>query len=141
MEKLLKKEFIKKTIIVLGIVGIVLIFISTLVESDTKNSNNNNEVTSTKSYCEKLQTELENIISYIDGVGRTKILLTIDTSSEIVYQEKSENQTKQLEPKIRGVIVVCDGGNNPIVVQNIINALRSVLDISASKISVSKLSN
>lgn len=141
MEKLLKKEFIKKVIVILGIVGIVLIFVSTLVESDTQKDTNNNEITSTKSYCVKLQTELENIISYIDGVGRTKILLTIDTSSEIVYQDKSENQTKQLEPKIRGVIVVCDGGDNPIVVQNVINALKSVLDIPASKISVSKLSN
>lgn len=140
MEKLFKKEFIKKAIIILGIVGIVLIFISTLIDNNN-NVTNNNEISSTKSYCEKLQTELEGIISCIDGVGRTKILLTIDTSSEIVYQDKSENQTKQLEPKIRGVIVVCDGGDNPTVVQNVINALRSVLDISASKISVSKLSN
>ena len=47
---------------------------------------------------------------------------------------------KTIEPKIRGVAIVCDGGNNELVQQQIYSAVSAVLNISTSKISISKLS-
>ena len=48
---------------------------------------------------------------------------------------------KVIEPNIRGVAIVCDGGENAAVRENIINAVSAVLDIKTNKISVSKKQN
>ena len=45
---------------------------------------------------------------------------------------------KVIEPEIRGVAIVCDGGENAKVRENIINTVSAVLDIKTNKISVCK---
>ncbi len=140
LHKLFEKENVKKIIIIIGLSGIALIFISSFFDLGSANTGAESAF-SVDSYCEKLQNQLQNVISSIEGVGRADILLTIENSAEVVYEEKSEYQTKQIEPKIRGVVVVCDGGSDPVVVQRVIRALQSVLDISASKICVAQLSD
>ena len=42
-------------------------------------------------------------------------------------------------PKVKGVIIVCDGGGNPSVVNQITNAVSAALGIGANRISVLKM--
>lgn len=44
----------------------------------------------------------------------------------------------QLEPKVQGVVVVCDGGGSASVVERIINAVTVAVDIPSNKVSVAK---
>lgn len=41
-----------------------------------------------------------------------------------------------IEPKIKGVVIVCDTGDNPIVQNNIYNAVTTALDISSARVSI-----
>ena len=43
---------------------------------------------------------------------------------------------KQIMPKIRGVLVVCDGGGNSVVKEKITQAVSGVLNISGGKVVV-----
>lgn len=43
---------------------------------------------------------------------------------------------KQIMPKIRGVLVVCDGGDNTVVQEKVTKAVSSVLNISSGKVYV-----
>ena len=140
-QKLFEKEKFKKLIIILGIAAMALIFLSSITDLGFTRQDNDSSDFSAERYCEELQSQLQSILSSMEGVGRVNILLTIENSTEVVYQERTENQTKQIEPKIRGVVVVCDGGSDPVVVQRVISALQSALDISASKICVTQLSD
>lgn len=47
---------------------------------------------------------------------------------------------KEIQPKVRGVLVVCAGGDNSVVKEKIIDAVTKTLDISSSKVSVAGLS-
>lgn len=47
--------------------------------------------------------------------------------------------TAQLEPEVKGVVVVCQGGNDPLVVRRVVDTVRVALDISSTRISVSRL--
>lgn len=47
---------------------------------------------------------------------------------------------KEIQPKVRGVLVVCSGGDNNVVKEKVIDAVTKVLDISSSKVSVVGLS-
>lgn len=47
--------------------------------------------------------------------------------------------TARLEPEVKGVVVVCQGGADPLVVRRVVDTVRVALDISSSRISVARL--
>lgn len=47
--------------------------------------------------------------------------------------------TKELSPVIEGVVVIAAGGDNPVTVQNITEAVQALFDIDTHKIKVMKL--
>ena len=43
------------------------------------------------------------------------------------------------ESKIRGVLVICEGGDNPVIKEKIIEAVCALLDVSSNSVSVAKM--
>ena len=71
-----------------------------------------------------------------------------DKSSEKSYEKKyvltdddSGVVLKTTEPEVRGVIVVCDGGDNAAVKKGITSAVRAALSVDSNKITVLKMKN
>ena len=65
----------------------------------------------------------------------------LSTQSTYITVELSDGtqQTvllKEIQPKVRGVLIVCNGGDNEIVKEEITEAVSRILDISSSKVSV-----
>ena len=119
--------------------GIALIVISGFFGSD-KTKSESDESFSVTSYSTKIQRELESLISEIQGAGKTRVLLTMENSAEYVYLENGTTKTKAIEPRVRGVLVICEGGDDPVAVGRITEAVTKALDISAAKVCISKLS-
>lgn len=63
--------------------------------------------------------------------------------SEYLVIESGDGESgltvKLIEPKIRGVAVVCEGANSAVVVQSIKDTVTALLDIGSSKVSVAKM--
>lgn len=119
-------------------------------------------------YAESTEEKLCKIISSIEGAGETDVMVTVEAGEENVYakeiksnEESNESKSisnyeyeyiviksgtssesgmllKVVQPNIRGVAVVCDGGDNAAVRENIISTVSAVLDIKTNKISVCK---
>lgn len=139
-EKFPIKEKALRIIIALGIAGIVLIFLSSLWDGgggDKQDGLQSSE--SAESYGDNLERELTDIVSKISGVGRCEILLTMENSVEYVYLSNGDTKTKSIEPTVRGVAVVCDGGDDPVTKEKIIDVVTKALNISSSRVSVTKL--
>ena len=139
-KKLLDNEKIKRLIIISGIVGIALIFLSSYMSFDFGTANKEEEEFSVTSYSTEIENDLQTVISQIEGAGVTKVLLTMENSVEYVYLDGSTTKTKEIEPHIRGVLVVCEGGDDPVVVERITQAVTKALDISTAKVCITKLS-
>ena len=92
-------------------------------------------------YTSELREQLLNIISHIDGVGEAEIFLTMDNSGESVYLSNSDTKTKSIEPTVRGVVIVCGGGDDPVVVQRVLSAVTRSLSISSDKVCITKLAD
>jgi stage III sporulation protein AG len=156
-----------KIFIAIGFISILIILLSeTLPSNDNKDySSNDTQDYSYSDYIKTLESETEDIIGSINGVGECKVMLTLKDTNESVYAKNSQESSndssyskeyeyvlydgddgetpvliKQYFPQIQGVAVVCEGGDNTAVKERIINALSSLFNISTSKISVSKLS-
>ena len=121
----------------------------------------------TDTYCQALEKKLETILSEMEDVGRVKVLLTLESSDEKIYATDEKTNSKHTDtstektmdskyvrgskntgegmilktnaPKIKGAVIVCDGGNNSAVIQHITTAVSAALGIGSNAVSVLKM--
>lgn len=154
-----------KIIVAMGLVAIILIAFSSLFQSNDNKTTKSEEVSFDYSqYSEQTEKKLTNIVSSIDGVGECDVMITFEYSNENVYATDSENKNdessqsnkdeyvlcdsqngekalliKEKYPTVQGVSVVCSGGDNVEVREAVINTVTSLFNISANRVSVSKI--
>lgn len=124
--------------------------------------------TDVNDFCAQTEKKLSELIAQVEGAGRVQVMLTIESSDEKIYaaDEKSNAKTdgdaeqksydsqyvlvdgasgdtgmllKTNAPKVKGVIIVCDGGENPAVANQITNAVSAALGVGANRVSVLKM--
>ncbi len=167
---LIKKIKLDKKTTILIIVGFLAIFILFISELDfEKKEEPINKDLSDEEYCDYLENKIKNFIEKIDGAGKTEVIITLSETTEYIYAtddkdvrknnsdgddsslekdyviiENDNNDVglliKTIEPKIRGVAVSCEGGNNIEVQEQIYSTIEALLNIKTSNISISKLS-
>ena len=112
-----------------------------------------------------MQQRLEATLSEIDGAGRVRVMLTLDSGEEAVYQqdqrlsssdtgttteketvlqsdsgsEKSPVVVLRRCPRFRGALIVCDGAERASVRLSIIEAVSGLTGLGSDKISVIKM--
>lgn len=102
----------------------------------------------------ELEERIEELCESVDGVDKAHVMLTLDTSEEYVFAkdtETSSSGTKSqyvltstgegielyvIAPKVRGVAVVCTGGDKATVQKTLSELISASLGISVSKISI-----
>lgn len=167
IKNLLMKDKKILVLVVLALLAIAFLIVSEFTGKDElKPESEVSE--STEAYAERIEDKLTHLISSVEGAGETVVMVTLDAGEENIYAkevktdeetngDKSSNKyeyeyivmkngsssesgmlLKVIEPDIRGVAVVCDGGDNASVRENIINTVSAVLDIKTNKISVCK---
>ncbi|MEE3333433.1 MAG: hypothetical protein VZR54_04050 [Ruminococcus sp.] len=134
-KKLFSNGRLKNAVIIVGIIGVVLIFLSSFIEIPSDNNHGVEE------YRLELQDSLSDMLSKIEGVGSVSVLLTIENSTEGVYLDNNSTKTKDIEPVVRGVVVACDGGDEPEISERVYDAVTKALNISSAKVCVTKLTN
>lgn len=172
----------KLVLLIIGIIGLLMMMLSSLTNGNAKQkkSNSNDKQFSVSIYEEKLEKRLLDVVEKVDGVGKAKIMVTLENSVEYIYaqekrekkdriddyqdriplktQERSDKEKKlmvvdglngkkqaliktELQPKVKGVVVVCQGGDNPFVNQHITNLITTVFNISSTRVYVTKSLN
>ena len=141
LKKIFDSGKLRRIIIISGIAGIALIFISNFINAGELRGSERDDRFSVSEYSKQIESDLETLITHIDGAGATKVMLTMENSVEYVYLKDSTTKTKEVQPVIRGVLVVCEGGDDPVVVERVTQAVTKALDISTAKVCISKLSS
>ena len=167
---LLDKIKLDKKTLALLIVGFIMIIIMFISELDFKDENveAKNELND-EEYCDYLENKVKNFIEKIDGAGETEVIITLAETTEYIYatddkdvrknNSNSDDSTfekdyviiendnndvglliKTIEPKIRGVAISCEGGDDIKVQEQIYSTIEAILNIKSSNISISKLS-
>ncbi len=78
-----------------------------------------------------------------DSKGGTRTSEDRITDYNSVYEQESDGAqspyvSKEMAPEIEGVVVIADGGDNPVVVQNITEAVQALFGVEAHKIKIMK---
>ncbi len=166
-KKYLEKLKNPRVLIIIGILGIALIFLSSLGGSDAKASKISEDF-SVEEYKESLEKDITRLVKSISGSRRVTVVITLESSINYNYAdtveesgeskndnnntaEKSELKqgyitvknadgseqailiSKQM-PEIRGVAIVCEGGDTPALNEKIQNAVTSALNITSKRV-------
>lgn len=159
LKELSKKPIFLKASVAAGILAIVLILLSDMSDSGKKQKQEASDVSVdfaySDLYSENLNAELSELLASIEGVGKARVMITVSSTEEYVYAEELRRGTSQAEksfviidngsqeealvkkinnPQISGVVIVCEGGDDPRVCEKIYKAVSTVLDIPTSKI-------
>ncbi len=127
------KKFLRAAVTI-GAAAIVMILLSSTVDLSVFRHQ-----PSAEEYSAQLKEQLLDIVSQIDGVGEVKVFLTMDNSGENVYLTNSDTKTKSIEPTVRGVVIVCDGGDDPVVIDRVMGAVTRSLSVSSDRVYITKL--
>ena len=135
-------------VVVLAAAGLLLIIIGgTIGKTKAKTEEPYTDVGYYTSY---LEGRIEELCKTVDGISEASVLLTLDSSTEYVYgtdggadfiiisDSAGEHAVKLCEiyPKIRGVAVVCTGGDTPQVKETVVKLLSASLGLPTSRIEV-----
>jgi len=77
-----------------------------------------------------------------DGTNAQSARSTLDRKT-IIVEDANGHKTAllrtTLEPSVRGVVVVCQGGGNPLVVERVTEAVKVALGVPSTKVCVAEL--
>ena len=157
----------KNALIVIGLVAVVLVAVSEWHPLQ-KTADNEDK---TARYAAELEKRLLVILQSMDGVGRCKIMVTLENGVESVYANeqsteinrvdgdgkttvRDDTQRKvvvvgsgsgrdgllvtEIQPTVRGVAVICEGGGNQSVRKRVAETVATVLHITESRVSISQ---
>lgn len=157
LEKIKSSKRIQFLLVLLLFAVIILVYCAYFVKGTGERERSNVSVSeeSTVIYVASLEDKLENIVSAIDGVGRTSVAITV--SSGFVYEYAYEQGggsalsgkdsglalvngkpvvVAQEYPKIAGVLVVAEGSDNLRVKLDILEAVQTLLEVSNENITI-----
>ena len=137
--RLLDSGSARKWLLVLAAAGAALMLLSNAFHFDSPQLSENSSGFAVSDYRQTAQKDLEQLLSHIQGAGKTRVLLTVENSAEYVYLENGTTKTKEIQPQVRGVLVLCEGGDDPVTVGRVTEAVTKALDISTAKVCIEKL--
>ncbi len=119
---------------------------------------------------EKEEQRISEVLNNAFGVGKAEVVLTLKTTEETIYQSNNESSisegenavssdlktetviishgsgiqsavvTKQIYPEYRGALIVCTGGDDPLIKLEVTEAVSALTGLSYDKITVMRRS-
>ncbi|MGI6011696.1 MAG: hypothetical protein ACOX8H_09410 [Ruminococcus sp.] len=179
--KKLKKEQLMVFFLLLGLLIVVMLPVRSEEKTETVQPEEalpTSQPEEQETLAGQLEQQLVDTLSQVEGVGRVKAAVTLETSGrkvvekdvpvsdssssqtdqdggtqdsqsssseeETVYQRDSEGNevpyvVQETTPEIRGVVVVAQGGGDPVVERQIQEAVMALFHVDAHKIKVMKM--
>ena len=143
------------------LIGLILL----LLPTGSKEEQSNNVITEPERNTLSVEDRLAEILCMISGAGKVRVMLTVATGEEILYQtdrdaaedengsnerrntvtvtDAQRNETglvRQINPPVYlGAVVVCQGADDPLVRLAVTQAVSKITGLGADKIFVVKM--
>ena len=167
--KYLAKLRSPKLLVIAGIAGIALIFLSSLIaDGEKKEKTVSNGEFSTEEYRLQLEEDIEAMVSGITGSKDVTVVITLESGIRYSYADTKEQTTtytteseressgSELKegyitvksadggeqallitaemPQVRGVAIVCEGGDSELINEKIQNTVTAALNITSKRV-------
>lgn len=159
------KDKKRRLLVFLGLLGILLIALSEWLPRDSagQDAKTTTQTLSVSEVETALEERIASLIGQVQGVGECRVMVTLESGSRFVYaaeqgySEGTDTYTAnektlfvdtengpvgllitEVQPTVKGVAVVCDGGDDPTVREQVIGLVSAAFNISSGRICVAK---
>ena len=163
LRELGKKPMFLKAAAAAGVILILIILLADMSDGNDKTEIRSDNAISFESadiYASGMEERLCTMLSEIEGVGKAKVMLTITSTEEYVFAETQKTSSSQSEnsyviidngskkeallekinnPAISGVLIICEGGDDPRVCEKVYIAVSTALNVPTNKIYVAEM--
>lgn len=147
----------------IGLAGILLIALSEWLPGDKSGEDALPISLSEQQVEQALEQRISTLLSSVKGVGRCRVMVTLESGAQTVYAAdtrvitNAEGQSAdttvlrvdtesgpvglsltQIQPTVKGVAVVCSGGDDPVVCQRVTDVVTTAFHISERRVCVVK---
>ncbi|MBO5715143.1 MAG: hypothetical protein J6S23_01965 [Clostridia bacterium] len=147
-------------IILLLLLGLLLLIVPIGSNQKTKSNNDNSRL---EEYSQSIEKKIADMCANVSGVSNVKVTVYFDSGFETIYAYNEENKSSSsgtnsekkyvtigsgndesmvcvLErmPNICGVAIVCKGGGNPLISNQLTNLISSAFGVPKNKIYVAE---
>lgn len=172
-EKIKKLIENPKFLVIFGLCGIAIIFLTSLFGGDSDNDDTDMRGTdyTAEEYQKALQDNIEDIVTGITGDENPTVVITLESGIRYSYASADETDTSsatgstsdqsseskkqsyitvktsdggeealivtEIMPQIRGVAIICKGGNSELTAEKIKNAVTAALNITSKRVYIS----
>ena len=161
--KIGSRDKVVRWLLWIGLVGMLLIALSEILPR--RNTAEMDTVTVSGSQVEQvLEHRITTLLRQVEGVGNCQVMVTLESDSQAVYAADTVSSSgadgsasfseqyltvdtdtgplglllTRLQPTVKGVAVVCDGGDNPVIQDRVIQVVATAFHISERRICVVK---
>lgn len=159
----LGKDKTMRILLWVGIIGILLIGVSEWVPS-RETDGSSTVILSEDQVEQALEKRIVDLLRQVEGVGSCRVMVTLESGSRMVYAADTVSSTEvdgsvslsedyltvdtdtgpvgllitRIQPTVKGVAVVCDGGGNVAVQQCVTQVVTTAFHISERRVCVVK---
>ena len=153
-----------RLLLCVGIAGILLIAVSEVLPRRDR-TEKTASVTLTEAQVEQaLEKRITALLRQVEGVGACRVMVTLESGTRTVYAADTASSVgpdgnvsqsesyltvdtdsgpvglplTRIQPTVKGVAVVCDGGGDPVVQQRVIQVVATAFHISERRVCVVK---
>lgn len=159
--KLIQELMKKEKLVALLFVGLLLLIVALPVKQEEEKKQEENGLVLEEEkikgegelWQNKMEERLKKVLEQVEGIGETQVFLTCaGTERKVVEKDEAEtvyekdargNQypyvSQEQYPQVTGVLVVAKGGDDPVVIQNIQEAVEALFQVEPHKIKVMKM--
>ena len=133
-------------VVALALIGIALIFGSSLIEDSGTESSIQLDY---EKYVSSLEEKIERFLLKIQGISKAEVIITLDTSSEQIYAQSNDSYViidkesgespiniTEIYPTVRGIAIACTNGNSDEMKVKITKIISAYLDIPTNRIEI-----
>lgn len=139
-------------LIAIGLIGILLIGLSEWLSKAPQKEPSGNSV-SVSQVEEALEQRLTALLSRVEGVGDCYVMVTLEQGVQQVYASETSAGSEsvltvstdngpvgllitEIQPIIKGVVIVCDGGEDSEVRERVTAAVATAFNLSSRRVYV-----
>ena len=116
------------------LIGAVLLIVGSVSGTETKTSEN---TTDTQAYRHAMEEEVTRLCRQVKGVGDVSVMVILESGETAEYGGSHLLTTHT--PAVRGVAVVCEGGGDTRVRQEVTDLLCALFHIGAHRVYIAEM--
>lgn len=153
-------------LVLIGAAGLLMLAVAGLFpaagQTEPAQEGESSQAAQRQAYARDLEENLQDLIGRMDGAGETLVMVTLEEGENYVYvtDEKYDESRQNYEtehvlystgggsapllettymPTVRGVAILCEGGEDARVVSKITETVSALLNLGTNRISVAKI--